>query len=240
MDIAEFYNKQFKVNNKAENHMINNLTSAPKKEKSVDIPHMRNNILKAGVFQICDILYLPTDVFGYKYLLVIVDVFNRLCDAEPIKYRDHDTTLKAFEAIYKRKILEIPDVLQADAGSEFKGIAKDALFKDEQTRIKYALPNRHRQQSLVERKNKEIGSTIIKFQTTQEIITHKVVKTWVKFLPALIKAINARALKREPPKLTNEVLSTKYSAELIPLHTHVRAILDYPINPATKERIGNI
>ena len=30
------------------------------------------------------------------------------------------------------------------------------------------------------------------------------------------------------------------NVELIPLHEHVRAILDYPINPATKARIGNI
>ena len=242
-NITDFYNNQFKSSkiNNAETHMINNLTSAPRKEKGVDIPHIRNNILKAGVFQICDLLYLPVDAFGYKYLLVIVDVFNKLCDAEPLKFRDHDSTLKAFEAIYKRKILEIPDVLQCDAGSEFKGLEKDALFKDEQTRLKYALPNRHRQQSLVERKNKEIGSTIIKFQTAQEIVTHKVVKTWVRYLPALIQAINKRVTKYlVEPKLTDEVLSTKYSADLIPLHTHVRAILDFPMNPATKERIGNV
>ena len=35
-------------------------------------------------------------------------------------------------------------------------------------------------------------------------------------------------------------MSTKYSSDLIPLHTHVRAVLDFPINPATKERLGNV
>ena len=241
-EITDFYHNQFKSKNKANaTHMINNLTEAPRKERGVDIPHIRNNIRKAGVFQICDLLYLPQQAFGYKYVLVIIDVFNKLCDAEPLKYRDHDATLKAFTVIYERGILLIPDVLQADAGSEFKGIAQDALFKDEQTRIKYALPNRHRQQSFVERKNKEIGSTIIKFQTAQELQSHKVVKGWVKHLPDLIKAINERASERNSaPKLTNEVLCTKYSADLIPLHTHVRAVLDFPINPATKARIGNI
>ena len=201
-DITEFYKNQFKSKNKKEaTHMINNLTEAPRKEKGVDIPHMRNNILKAGVFQICDLLYLPHDAFGYKYLLVIIDVFNKLCDAEPLKVRDHNATLKAFETIYSRGILLIPDVLQADAGSEFKGLAQDKLFKEDQTRIKYALPNRHRQQSLIERKNKEIGSTIIKFQTAQELLHNKIVKGWVKHLPDLIKAINERASNNKVPKV---------------------------------------
>jgi hypothetical protein len=156
-----------------------------------------------------------------------------------MKIRDEPTTIKAFQKIYARKILKVPDILQCDAGSEFKGLANEKLFEEEHTRIKYALPNRHRQQSLVERKNKEIGSTIIKFQSAQELLKHRVVKQWVQHLPDLITAINERASKAKPRILTDEVLSTKYSQDLIPLHEHVRAILDHPINPATNARIGN-
>ena len=240
-NIVDFYNNQFKSSNKNEpTHMINNLTTAPRKEKNVDIPHIGNNILEPNLFQVAGLLYLPSDSFGFKYLLVVVDVFNKICDAEPMKFRDADATIKAFEKLYARKILKIPDILQCDAGSEFKGLEDDELFENEHTRIKYALPNRHRQQSIVERKNKEIGSTIIKFQTAQELLKHEVVKGWVKHLPDLIKAINERASKVKPRILTDDVLSTKYSRDLIPLHEHVRAVLDYLINPATKTRIGNI
>ena len=239
-NIVDFYNYQFKQNKNEPTHMINNLTATPRKEKSVDIPHISNNILAPNVFQVADLLYVPSDAFGYKYILVVVDVFNKNCDAEPLKYRDAPAVLKAFEKLYARKILEVPYILQCDGGSEFKGLAEQELFENEQIRIKYALPNRHRQQSLVERKNKEIGSTIIKFQSAQELLKHQVVKGWVKHLPELIKAINKRASQAKQRVLTHEVLSTKYSQDLIPLHSHVRAILDYPINPATKARIGNI
>ena len=63
MDIETFYNS-LKTNKKKtgeEPSLISQLTRAPIKDKGDDIPHLSNNILKAGVFQQADLLYLPED-----------------------------------------------------------------------------------------------------------------------------------------------------------------------------------
>lgn len=241
MDIENFYNSLKAKNKKTDEKpsLISQLTRTPIKDKGDDIPHLSNNILKSGVLQQADLLYLPTDKFGYKYLLVVVDVFDSKCDAEPLKKKYASSISKAFEKIYQRGILEVPDTIQFDSGTEFKGETAD-LFKEYfKAGIKYALPNRHRQNSIVERKNREIGETIMKFQAEQELNKKKTVKGWVKYIPSLINAINKHSEKRIRSKLTGKVLYTNKSKELIPLHSEVRHILDYPID-ANDKRIGNV
>ena len=242
MDIANFYNtsKVKKSKNKeAEPNLIMDLTKTPHKDKGADIPHVSNNILKPNVLQQADILYLPTDAFGYKYCLVVVDVYSKLCDAVALKERDSASTVKGFEKIYAHDILKIPDIISCDSGSEFKGLTVD-YFEKENTRVKHALSNRHRQNGMVEARNKIIGSTIMKFQNGLELKSGKTSKAWVKYLPALIEAINKSFSNKKHKPLTDEVLRTKYSDDLIPLHEHVRAILDHPVNTASNKRMGAV
>ena len=243
MDLADFYNtskvKKSKNKPNTESNLILELTKTPCKDKGADIPHVSNNILKPNVLQQADILYLPTDAFGYKYCLVVVDVFSKLCDAVALKERDSGAIVKGFEKIYSHDILKVPDIISCDSGSEFKGLTED-YFDKENTRIKYSLPNRHRQAGMVEARNKIIGSTIMKFQNGEELKKGKVSKAWVKYLPALIEAINKSLLNKKYKPMTDEVLRTKYSDDLIPLHTHVRAVLDHPINTATNKRLGSV
>ena len=241
MDIADFYNtaKVKKSKHKTESNLIVDLTKTPHKDKGADIPHVSNNILKPNVLQQADILYLPTDAFGFKYCLVVVDVFSKLCDAVPLKDRDSGAVTKGFEKIYSHDILEIPDIISCDSGSEFKGLTED-YFDKENTRIKYTMSNRHRQNGIVEARNKIIGSTIMKFQNGKELKTGKTSKAWVKYLPALIEAINKSFSNKKQKSMTDEVLRTKYSDDLIPLHEHVRAILDHPVNTATNKRMGSV
>jgi hypothetical protein len=353
MDIESFYNslKAKKKKTDEDPSLISQLTRAPIKDKGDDIPHLSNNILKAGVFQEADLLYLPEDnldnadikyfwvsvkedkvkpeerklynnifrsfldtddklvyiitdvvkptkiskqkkglyykyydkskygltspldendyeytevnlflnakwakwknrikgiqmkpeinINGYKYLLVVVDAYDSKCDAEPLKERTSRAISEAFEKIYQRGILQIPNVIQFDSGTEFKGETAELFKKDFKAGVKYALPNRHRQNSLVERKNREIGETILKFQAEKELDKKKTVKGWVKYLPSLITAINKHSELRKRRKLTGKVLYTNKSKDLIPLHSKVRRILDYPID-ATGKRIGNV
>lgn len=53
-------------------------------------------------------------------------------------------------------ILKMLHVIEVDSGSEFKGEVKK-YFEDTDVRIKVAKPGRHRQISLVERRNQIIG-----------------------------------------------------------------------------------
>jgi hypothetical protein len=233
-NIAEFYkNLKEKKKDGTGQHLIKNLTTPQKKEDKY--PSISRNILQKDYFQEADLLYLPTDKFGYKYCLVVVDVYDRKCDAEPLKHKTASSIVKAFQKIYSRKILKIPKVIQFDQGTEFKNETK-TYFNENNASVKYTLANRHRQNALVERKNKEIGSTIMKFQNAQEILKKKTVKGWVADLPELIQIINEYAPKRKP--LTGHILYSKFSNDILPLHEHVRTVLDYPISASNNKRIG--
>ena len=231
-NITEFYKNSKASKN---NHLINNLTKTPKKEKVY--PSLSNNILTKNYFQEADLLYLPTDKFGYKYCLVVIDVYDKMCDAEPLKKKLAISIVKAFKKIYKRGILKVPKIIQFDQGTEFKEETKQ-YFNEEKANVKYALTNRHRQMALIERKNKEIGGTIMKYQNAQELIKKKTVKGWVNELPALIKVINEHLPKRKP--VPDNILYNKFTKDILPLHEHVRAILDHPINASNSKRLGSV
>jgi len=234
-DIEEFL-KNFKKNKK--NKTINNdknieevqqLLKVPIRDNKKDIPHIYNNITEEGYQQQADLLYLPTDAFGYKYCLVVVDVATSKCDAQQLKRKTDLAVKNAFIKLYERNILEKPTIIRFDQGSEFKGLLKK-FFEDEKVIVKYSLTNRHRQQALVKQKNKQIGNLITAYQTNEELKTNKIVKRWVKQLPFVIKYLNENLPKRNYDKLTNEIMTTKFSKDLIPLHSTVRYILDYPLN----------
>jgi hypothetical protein len=234
-DIEDFL-KNFKKNKK--NKTITNdknieevqqLLKVPIRDNKKDIPHIYNNITEEGYQQQADLLYLPTDAFGYKYCLVVVDVATSKCDAQQLKRKTDLAVKNAFIKLYERNILEKPTIIRFDQGSEFKGLLKK-YFEDEKVIVKYSLTNRHRQQALVEQKNKQIGNLITAYQTNEELKTNKIVKRWVKQLPFVIKYLNENLPKRNYDKLTNEIMTTKFSKDLIPLHSTVRYILDYPLN----------
>jgi transposase InsO family protein len=115
---------------------------------------------------------MPNDD-GYKYALVIVDIYDRKTDAEPIKDKTTKSVLDAFKKIYERHILKIPKWLHVDAGSEFKSDVKKWL-ENEGVTIRIAQPGRHRQQAIVERRNKLIATILFKRMVAEELLTDKV------------------------------------------------------------------
>jgi len=235
-DIVDFI-KSTKGKNKIKNE-LNILSTIPKKEQPFEIPKISNNILKKNVIHQADLLFLPTDKFGYKYALVVVDVYNKKCDAEPLKNKDSEAVTKAFKKIYNRTYLDLPYLIQFDSGREFKGDVKE-YFEDNKVSVKYTLTNRHRQNSVVENKNKQIGKIIMMYQNNIELKTKKQSKQWVKQLPHLIKYLNDNLSEPNKSKLTGQLLADKYSEELIPLHAKVHAILDYSINAHNFKKLDN-
>lgn len=231
-DIIDFINRK---KDKTLEGEYKSLLMKPKKENYAETPHIVNNIFSDGVLQQADLLFLPTDKFGYKYCLVVVDVFNRKCDAIPLKDKTSSAVAKGLKKIYQRETLLIPDTIQFDQGKEFHGEVAQ-FCKDEKVRAKYILTNRHRQNAMVEARNKAIGTTLLEYQNEKEHETGKQVKGWVDALPHLIKYLNEHLPKRKQ-LLGDDVITTKYSKDLIPLHTAVRAVLDYPTNAHDGSRI---
>ena len=208
------------------------LTKKPIKDKGIEIPHVRQ--YKFNLVQQADILYTTSDN-GFKYALVVVDNASRLCDAQPIKTKTALAVFNAFKKVYSRGILEFPTGrIEMDPGSEFNNAKIKKYFLDKECAVKYGMPNRHRNQALVENRNKLIGDAIFENQLVKEITTNKVNKQWIKDLPNIIKDINNKlGLKHEKkyPRVSkryDQPLFTDRNNDLLLDGDTVRVQLDQP------------
>lgn len=64
---------------------------------------------------------------GYKYVLVFIDVFSKMCFVESMKDKQGVTTLIAFENIFRR-LPQIPHHIVTDVGTEFYNSHVNKLF----------------------------------------------------------------------------------------------------------------
>ena len=217
---------------KQKNELLFNLYDKPKKDKGDNMPHY--NQYPPDFFDEADLLFLPTDK-GYKYALVVVDIGSKMVDAEPLKTKGGAELCKAFLKIYKRGIINRPKVLRTDAGSEFKGIVAKYL-KDNDIKLQIAKPGRHRQVSIVERRNQMIGKAIFNRQTAEELLTGQPSTQWVSDLPTIVKLINFRTKKNHKKiKLSNDPVG---DGNILYEGTKVRAIYDEPHDIGGKKLHG--
>jgi transposase InsO family protein len=219
----------------------NVLFTIPKQDKKDDMPHIRNNIFEPFILHQCDILYLPTSQFGFKYCLVCVDVYNSKIDAVALKEKNSKAIVKGLETIYlKQNILELPITIQFDNGTEFNNKEVKSMMKKLETNIKFTLTNRHRQNAVVEKANKRLGTLILKFQAENELITKKKSTAWHKHLPKLIEFLNnnvkVNTNKYDPYA---DVAGNKEFIELLSIGDSVHKILDYPIRANDDKRVGS-
>jgi len=213
------------------------LTKIPTKDKGDEVPHIQ--VTKPNTIQQCDLLFLPNDK-GFQYLLVVVDCGSRLTDAIPLRTKTALSVLNAFKKIYeKNKILKLPYRMDSDSGSEFKGVVKKWL-NENGVYIRYGKPDRSQQQALAEKRNQEIGTEILLRQLEKEILTNKVSKQWISYLPDILEDLNKKHKRKNQPK-------PKYDAPILVKQKtkgyikgdRVRVIVDKPINYFGKKLTGN-
>lgn len=196
---------------------------------------------KQGSVQQADLLYLPTDN-GNKYALVVVDVVSHAMDAQPLKTKTADEVMKAFQAIYKRQYLKMPeDFLQVDSGSEFKAdLAK--YFKQNNVIVRVGRAGRHKQQAVVETYNGFLAKVLLSKMADEEQKTRRENRKWVSFLPDVVSVINE--YQRKEPKLEDMMgepicyKKDKGICELLPIGTKVRIILEAPLDLTEKKLTG--
>ena len=229
------------INKKSKDYNdTNKLFRIPKGDKKDDIPHITNNISDPNYLQQADILYLPTSQFGYKYALVVVDVATSKMDAIPLKNKTPQDIITALKKVYiTHNILEFPYVLQFDNGSEFKVDLKKYL-NEHGVSIRYTKTNRHRQNSVVEARNKVLGTLILKFQAMKELETKKKSTEWHKYIDEFVAFINTKSINPNPINMSIDILgNTKKKSddiEILSLNQKVRKILDYPVNAHNNKR----
>lgn len=217
--------------------LIDNLLSIPKNDTKKNTPSSSCQLMAKNQVHQIDILYLPHDN-GYKYALVVVDVYSGLTEAEKLKTRTSTEVIRALTKIYSRDVLDIPLKLEADQGSEFKGNFNEYV-KNNKIVLKRGKTNRHRQQSVVERRNRIIAEKIFRRQTAQELLTGEASTQWTEDLPIYIKVINKNLKKTKCNPLDTkwEPRCEGDACNLLNEGTKVRAKLEYPINPATGKRL---
>ena len=210
--------------------VLDQLYKIPKKDRGLDAAKFLDD--QPNEIHQADLLFLPDDN-GYKYALVVVDDATRITDAEPLKNKTSDDVLAAFKKIYNRNILKLPQRIEVDPGTEFKGsVAK--WFKDKHIMIRVGKTARHRQQSLVERRNQIIGTAIHKRQAAEELLTSEPATAWIDDLPKLISAMNKKTKRQKINEkwdsLPDEPTFEKGSdaRHLLPEGTKVRVMLETP------------
>ena len=232
------------LNKKDKNYDISNeLFRVPKGDKKNDIPHIKNNITDPNYLQQADVLYLPTSQFGYKYAFVIVDVATSEMDAIPIKNKTPQDIINALKKVYiTHNILELPYIIQFDNGTEFKGDIKKYL-NNQGVSVRYTKTNRHRQNSIVESRNKLLGTLILKYQGIKELQTKTKSTEWHKYIDEFVAFMNNKVVKPKPINMsldiTGNLKKSSTDIEILSLHQQVRKILDYPINSYNNKKVDS-
>jgi hypothetical protein len=219
------------------NELVDNLLKPVKNDTKKNTPTSSCQLTAKNQVHQIDILYLPHDN-GYKYALVVVDLYSGLTEAEKLKTRTAQEVIKALTKIYSRDVLDVPLKLEADQGSEFKGNF-NGFVKNNKIVLKRGKTNRHRQQSVVERRNRMIAEKIFRRQTAQELLTGEASTQWTEDLHIYIKLINKNLKKTKCNPLDTkwEPRCEGDACNLLNEGTKVRAKLEYPINPATGKRL---
>ena len=234
MSIREFIDS-LKSKKKSE---IKSLYKQPVPEVKGEMP--RAQVFVKNVYHQGDILYLPDDG-DFKFLLVVVDMYDGAVDAEPVKeilHKDNDV-LKAFKAIYSRNYLDFPDIITLDQGSEFTQQPVKDYFEKNRVYIKYALAGRSRQLANVERMNQRIGSILLKRMANQELITGEKSKEWVSDIKELIEVLNERKKKSILHKeISPDPIVDDYTGKLLTIGQKVRLKLDKPIDTVKGKRLN--
>lgn len=171
------------------------LTRKPRKPKQWS--KVVDNIpLKADLNFMADLLFLPEDKKGFKYLLVVVDLATNEFDIEPMKDKESESVKKAFEAIIKRKYVKMPQASVAtDDGTEFQGSFHKWL-KDHNIYHKISLAGRHQQTSTVENLNRQLGYLFNVYMNQKEKDTGETYKNWTDIIKIVRERLNE--IRRRP------------------------------------------
>ena len=238
MDIKDVFKTLDKKNKNYDKN--NDLFIIPKQDKLDDIPKIKNNVTHENYLHQADILYLPTSQFGFKYAFVIVDIATSKCDAIPLKNKTPKDIINSLKTIYdKHTILKKPYILQFDSGSEFKNKDVKKHLTDLKISVRYTLPNRHRQNSVVESRNKYLGHLILKYLALKELKTGKKSTAWHKNIDDFITYMNSKLKKPRSLNMFDDITGRNDNIEILELNQKVRKILDYPINANNNKKVDN-
>ena len=144
---------------------------------------------KPGVIASCDLAdmsRLSKFNSGFKYILIFIDVFSRLCQAVPVKTKDGLVMTKALRDILESGYFDNLRRLNSDEGKEFYNKHVDQLLKSKGI-ILYSVSSREIKASLAERVIRTIKGKLYRY------MSHNNTKRYVDILPDVIESYNNSA-----------------------------------------------
>lgn len=154
--------------------------------------HVKNSIRHEEDYNFMgDLLILPETKKGYRYLLLLVDLYTDEFDGVPLKTKTAEETVAGIKQIFKRvKYLKKPMTLQTDGGTEFKKDFNEYLY-DQNILHNVTQPGRHKQNANIESLNRQIGRMLNGYMNQKEMETGRQYKEWTDILPEIITKFNA-------------------------------------------------
>jgi hypothetical protein len=192
-----------------------------------------------GYIYQADLLFMPHDN-EYKYILTVVDTYNNMVDAEPLKDKNAQQTLEGIKKVFSRKPLQTPKFsLETDPGGEFNNKQLIKYLNDKNILLRVGTRGRSNQQAIVELYNGIIAQILFLFMTNDELQTGETSRDWVDELPRVIEKLNKYLIKDKNKDIEKNVLFSSRE-EMIPIGTTVRTALNKPVGVADGKKLhGN-
>ena len=162
--------------------------------------YKRSRVIVPGIdaqFQadLVDVQNLSRFNKGYKYLLTCIDIFSKHAWVVPLKTKQGQELVKAFQTILSsgRK----PNKLQTDQGTEFLNRVFQKFLREKN--IDFFTVNSGLKASVVERFNRTFKNKMYKYFTAKNTLTY------IDVLPKLVKSYNNtyhRSIKMKPSQVT--------------------------------------
>lgn len=174
--------------------------------RKVKFDHVKNTTYPKEDYNFqADLLMLPLTKEGYKYLLVIVDLWSDEFDVRPLKTKESEEVLKATkEIIQSGKYLKKPFAsIRTDGGTEFKSVFNDYFF-NENILHSVSLPYRHKQTSSVENVNKLLGRYLNNYMSYMSVKTGTDYNEWTDKLYEYVEKLNKIRKRKDENAFTIE------------------------------------
>ena len=167
--------------------------------------YKRSRVIVPGIdaqFQadLVDVQNLSRYNKGYKYLLTCIDIFSKYAWVVPLKTKQGQELVKAFQTILASRLK--PSKLQTDQGTEFLNRVFQKFLRE--NNIDFFTVNSGLKASVVERFNRTFKNKMYKYFTAKNTLSY------IDVLPQLVKSYNNtyhRSIKMKPSQVTkaNEV-----------------------------------
>ena len=174
--------------------------------KNIQRNFQRSRVLVTGIDDQWDtdlISMIPyaNDNNGYHYMLCVIDIFSRYAWVVPMKTKDAQDTIKAFQIVLDQG--RKPYRLRSDAGSEFKNQYFKAFMKEKG--INHFFTHNEKQANYVERFIQTLKRKIFRYM--KEFKTNKYIDKLPNFVSAYNKTFHSGI--QEVPKQVNETNESK-------------------------------